>query len=231
MGKPVARTSVAAATRAIAWKDLTIELRSRQILAPVVVLGALIIVILHFAFPVGAALRPASAPGALWVAILFGSILGLSRSLSSEVEAGGMTGLLVSPADRGALFLGKWLAGFFFALFVSIALFAALAVLFAVPSVDLSVLGATLVLGLAGWVAAGTLMSGMAVSTRAREVLLPIILFPLALPLVVPAVGASTVAFGLAPAVDLASSLALMAAYDVVYMVTGFLFFSHVVEG
>jgi heme ABC exporter ATP-binding subunit CcmA/heme exporter protein CcmB len=227
----VGRTGFAAATRAIVWKDLAVEVRAREIVPPVLVFALLVVVIFQFSLPPVIAVRQAAAAGAFWVALLLGSTLGISRAMAAETESGGMTGLLVSPIDRGALFAGKWLAGYGFAFLVGALLVPAFAVLLElrVSWAQLAGLVGVLALGLAGWSAAGVLLGGMAVNTRAREVLLPVLLYPLVLPLVIPAVQATAIVLSGAPLSEAVGPLALIAAYDIVFLVLGFLFLSHVV--
>jgi len=139
--------------------------------------------------------------------------------------------LLISPADRGALFVGKWLAGYFFACLVAAFVLPALVVTWALPTDHLLALAGVLALGLVGWMATGTLLGAVAVSTRAREVLLPVLLFPLVLPLVLPAVNATATVLAGGPLQELVAPLVLVAAYDLIFLVLGFLLFSYTVEG
>jgi heme exporter protein A len=222
-----------AAAAILAAKDLRVELRGREILPPVLVFALLVTVIFQFALPrepetgmlVGAA-------GALWSALLFGSTLGLSRALGAEMDQGGMLGLMVAPIDRGAIFVGKWLSGYALSLVLAAGLLPAGLVWLGIPASRMVGLAGIVALGLVGWVAAGTLVAAMAVASRAREVLLPVLLFPLVLPLILPAVEAS--ALLLAPRVgdgpNLVPHLALIAAFDVIFLVLGFLLLPFVAE-
>jgi len=224
------RTGFMAATRALVWKDFASELRARAVVPPVLVFSLLIVVIFQFALPPDAAARQAAAAGGLWVALLLGSTLGLSRTMATDSETDGITGILVSPIDRGAIFAGKWTAAYLFALLVAVMLLPFLVVLLELRITPMQVLetGVVLALGLAGWTAAGVLFGAMAVSTRAREVLLPVLLYPMVLPLVIPAVQATGLVFdgsGLAAA---AGPLGLIVAFDAVFWVLGFLFLSHI---
>jgi heme exporter protein B len=169
------------------------------------------------------------------VALLFGSTLGLARLLGAETEAGAATALLLSPADRGALFAGKWLSGYGFSMGVAVVLLPAMIALLSIgvaPTAFLALL-AVIALGLVGWVAAGVLIAAVTASTRAREVLLPVLLYPLVLPLVVPAVHAvDSVLRGSAsdPGGSLGRAVLLIGAYDVAFWVLGFLLLGKVLE-
>jgi heme exporter protein B len=225
------RISLWQSTACIVRKDLQVELRAREILPPVLVFALLVIVIFQFTLPTAPSGVVLGAPGALWVALLFGSTLGLSRALGSEIDGGGMTGLLLAPIDRGALFLGKWLSGWLFSLAVAACLLVAGTAWLNLPPAQLPALAAVLALGLAGWTAAGTLLGAMAVRSRAREVLLPVLLYPVVLPLVIPAVRLTELL--LAPEAAAAEGLmplvALIVAYDIILFVLGFLLMPFVV--
>jgi len=229
--RPAAGPTFAAVAAAVFRKDVLAELRSREVVPPVLVFALLMVVVFQFAMPSEPLARQSLAPGALWVALLFGSTLGLARLMAGEADGAGFDALLASPADRGALFVGKWLSGYAFSLLVAALLLPAFVALLAIrvaPPV-LAALGAVVALGLVGWVAAGVLLAAMTTATRAREVLLPVLLYPLVLPLVVPAVQAagSVLAGGGA---GLAAALVLIAAYDVVFCVLGFLLYGRVLE-
>ncbi|MFN2115599.1 MAG: heme ABC exporter ATP-binding protein CcmA [Anaerolineae bacterium] len=225
------RAAFAAAVAAIVSKDLAVEARAREIVPPVFVFALLVVVIFQFSLPASPTVRQTAAAGAYWIALLLGSTLGVSRAMAVETESGGMTGLLVSPVDRGALFVGKWLAGYGFALLVGLALVPAFVVLLELQAgvAQIATLLAVVALGLVGWSAAGVLLGGMSVNTRAREVMLPVLLYPLVLPLVIPAVQASSMVLEGATLSEVGAPLALIAAYDLVFLVLGFLFLSHVV--
>jgi heme exporter protein A len=218
--------------RAIVWKDLVAEWRAREIVPPVIVFALLVIVVFEFALPVDDATRVAVAPGALWVAMLFGSTLGLSRLLGAEVDSGGLDGLRMSPIDRGAVFVGKWSAGCVFTGLVASILLPALVALLGldVDAGRMLALALVLTLGLVGWVASGVLLGTMAVGTRAREVLLPVLLYPLVVPLVIPAVSASAAILSGATMMGLGAALTLLIAYDVAFWVVAFLLYGSVME-
>jgi heme exporter protein A len=221
---------VAAALGAVLWKDVLVELRAREVVPPVVVFGLVVLVVFHFTVAVEPRLAAAVAPGALWVALVFGSMLGLARLMGADVDTGCLTGLLASPADRGGLYLGKWLAGYVFSLVVAAVLLPAFVVLLNLPPVAVLPLAGVVALGLVGWQAAGTLTGALAVSARAREVLLPVLLFPVVLPLLIAAVQASAGVLAGTPVRELAAPLALMTAYSVIFLVVGFLLYPVIVE-
>jgi heme exporter protein B len=198
----------------------------------VVVFCLLTVVIFQFAMPASPPARQAMAAGALWVALLFGSTLGFSRLVAAETETGGLEAILVSPIDRGALFVGKWLSGMAFSSAVAAVLLPAFVALLGlrVDGGQMLALAAVIVVGLVGWVAAGVLLAFMAQTTRARDVLLPVLLFPLVMPLVVAGVHATGAVID-GSNDQLGSALALIVAFDVVFWVLGFLAMGPVAEG
>ncbi len=176
---------------AVVGKDLTAELHTREIFSAMAVFAILAMLIFSFALDLRGAVARAAAPGVLWSAIAFAGTLGLSRSMAREQESGGMDGLLLSPADRTVILFGKALGS----LVVMVALEAVLVplatVLFNVNLLNPGVV-AVLVLGTVGYALVGTLLAAMAVNTRAREVMLPILLLPLVVPLLIAAVQATS---------------------------------------
>ncbi len=225
-----AAPGLAAAIQAVLWKDLVVEWRAREIVPPVLVFALVTLVVFHFTMATEPRLEPLVAPGALWVALVFGSMLGLARLVGGEVDTGCLTGLQASPADRGGLFLGKWLAGYVFSLLLAAVLLPAFAVLLNLPLGALPGLAGVVALGLVGWQAAGTLMGTLAVTARAREVLLPVLLFPVVLPLLIAAVQASSGILTGLPLADYAPALALVGGYGIIFLVLGFLLYPVILE-
>jgi len=215
---------------AILAKDLRIEWRTRESLANVFVLGVLLVVVLSIAHDAPPEAAPALAPAVLWATFVFTGLVGVQRAFLLERENDCLAGLLTAPVDPAAIFAGK-LATNVVLLAVVQAIVVPLAGLFL--HVDLwSVLPGLLVvllLGNVGFAALATLFAAIAVRTRAREVMLPLLLLPLAVPLLIGAVAATRalLADGLGAARD---GLAVLAAFDVVFTVAGWLLFAYVVR-
>jgi heme exporter protein B len=202
---------------ALARKDLLLELRARDTLPAMLLFVVSTLVVFHFVLPADSS--DLAATGLLWVALLFTALLGLSRSFAAEREQGLIDGLVLAPSDRSAIWLGKAL---------SILAFLVLAELIALPAfglffqhVDAALVGGV---GLAdvGIAAVGTLLAAMATASRARELLLPLLFLPLAIPIVVGGVGASV-------AVEPARYLALLGLYDVLFAIICWASFEYVV--
>ena len=172
--------------RVLARKDLLLELRARDTLPAMLLFVVSTLVVFHFVLP-GDSSRLA-ATGLLWVALVFTALLGLSRAFAAEREQGVIDGLVLAPSDRSAIWLGKAL---------SILVFLGLAELVALPAFALFFgdVDGHLVAGVAladlGIAAVGTLLAAMAAASRARELLLPLLFLPLAIPIVIGGVGAS----------------------------------------
>jgi heme exporter protein B len=216
---------------AILWKDLLIELRTKETLASLLLLGLLILVVLSFAFDPTSPLRGAAAPGVLWVALIFSGTLAMNRSLLREREHDCLHGLLLAPLDRGTIFLAKTAANFLFMVAAQVVLLPLFVFFFNLPlAATIVTLTPVLLLGLLGFAAVGTLFAAVSLRTRAREVMLPLLMLPLAVPLFIAGMQASTQLLAGQPFAAVAHWLRLMAAFDLVFLVVGWLAFEYVVE-
>jgi heme exporter protein B len=202
---------------ALARKDLLLELRARDTLPAMLLFVVSTLVVFHFVLP--ASSSDLAATGLLWVALLFTALLGLSRSFAAEREQGVIDGLVLAPSDRSAIWLGKAL---------SILAFLALAEVIALPAFALffepvdAALVAGVVLADVGIAAVGTLLAAMATASRARELLLPLLFLPLAIPIVIGGVGASVTG-------DPARYLGLLGLYDALFAIICWASFEYVV--
>lgn len=200
------------------WKDILLEWRSRELVVSVLVFSLLIVVVFNFALNVTPQQVAALAPGIIWVTFAFAATLAMNRSFVREREQGGLAGLLLSPVSRDAIFLGKALGSFLFMILVEAALLPVFGVL-----LNFSVLSMTLVLTIAmatlGFALVGTLFSAIAVQTRSREIMLPVLFFPVILPVIIAAVEASRASIGPEPADGLIRWLPLMGIFDALFLV------------
>jgi len=212
---------------AILWKDVRYELRSKQMWTGMGLFALLVLVIFNFAFDLRVDNKAAVAPGALWVAFVFASILGLGRTIAAEREKGSMDRLLLCPVDRKAIYLAKLLGNMLFIGVVEIVALPIFVVLFDIP-LFVGTLLPVVLLGTLGIAAVGTLFAAMAAATRARELLLPILVFPLIVPVVIGAVRATGTL--LIPAANEPPWLGLIAAFDVIFLSVSMLTFEYVVE-
>jgi heme exporter protein CcmB len=196
------RDSLITQAARVAWKDLRIELRSREIVYTMAFFGGLLVVVYSFAFPKDAAVARAAAPGMLWVAIAFAGTIGLGRAFDRERENDTMRALLLAPVPRLAVFLGKGFAIAVLVLAVAAVCTPLLALFLSVPLFDhAGPLVLVLVLGALGFATVGTVFAATLLKVRSRDVLLPVILYPLLVPLFV--AGTASTAALLADEVDL----------------------------
>ncbi len=219
--------------RAVAWKDLTAERRSRAVLNAVTFLGVLILMLFGFALgPDGDALRDA-ASGALWLAILFSGILAFNRSYQIELDGGALESLLLYPGSRWSIFAGKLLANMAFVFLVELVVIPVALVLFQVrlPSgwAWLSQVG-VLLLGTLGFVTLGTFYAAMSSRSRSREVLLPLLLLPMMIPVLLGAVQASDSLLHGDPMREATAWIGMLAAFDVIFLTTALVTFEYVIE-
>lgn len=217
--------------RAIARKDLTTELRAKAGFNSVASLGVTILILLGLALgPDAEALRNA-AVGAVWLATLFSGVLAFNRSFQVELESGALEPLLQYPGPRWTIFAGKLLGNIMFlTLMVAIVVVAGV-VLFGVriPADWPSLIG-VLALGMVGLVVLGTFYASMASRSRAREVLLPLLLFPMLVPVLIAATTASKALLGADVMHEAGAWIRLLVAYDLVFLTATFIAFEHVIE-
>ena len=214
---------------AMVWKDIVLEARSRELVVSVAVFGLLLVVIFNFALRPTPGQAAALASGILWVAFAFAATLAMNRGFIRELEAGALEGLLVSPVSRDAIFLAKAAAGFIFMLLVEAALLPAYAALLGFSALSWP-LAAAILLATLGFAVIGTLFSALAAQTRSREILLPVLFFPVITPVIIAAVGASHTALSGESSSGLVRWLGLMAVFDAVFLVICPWIFSVIVE-
>lgn len=193
------------------------ELRSRDLASGTVVFALLVLIIFNFAFDLRGENRSLAAPGMLWVAIVLAAMMGLGHVFSKEREQGGIDGLLLLPVNRSAIYVGKFASSLIMTLVVEVVILPTFA-LFTNLSVFRPEQLLIVLLGTMGFVAAGTLFSALAVHARTRELMLPVLLLPVSVPLLIAAVEGSSLAFDGEPWTELLTPLGVLAAFDVVFL-------------
>jgi heme exporter protein B len=208
-------------------KDIRCELRSKQMWIGMGLFALLVLVIFNFAFDLRVDNKAAVAPGALWVAFVFASFLGLGRTIAAEREKGSFDRLLLCPVDRKAIYLAKLLGNVLFIGVVEIVALPVFAILFNVPfsagELILIVLLSTL-----GIASVGTLFAAMAAATSARELLLPLLVFPLIVPIVIAAVRATGAL--MVVTTNEPPWLGLIAAFDAIFLSLSTVLFEYIIE-
>lgn len=214
---------------AIVIKDMATEWHTREMVSAMLVFAVLALLVFSFALDLRGVMARAAAPGVLWATVAFAGTLGLSRSLVREQQTGCIDGLLLAPVDRTVIFFGKALGNLVFIVIVEMILLPLFAGLFTVPLLRPDVVLVTL-LGTVGYAAVGTLLAAMAVNTRAREVLLPILLLPLAFPVLIAAVQATGTLLEGGTLTEASGWLRLIVVYDLLILAVATLTFGYVLE-
>jgi heme exporter protein B len=220
---------------AVAWqiarKDALAELRGRQAAGSTIFFAALVLLLFGYALGPDSQKLTDAAPGLLWLAIVFGSLLTVGRLHQLEADDGALEELARYPVERHAIFLGKALAALVALLVLGGLLFPLVAILY---GIDLSAawpaLLATLVLGAIGLAAVGTFYAGLTVRMRAREVMLPLLMLPIVAPLLLAAVKATGAALLGDPLGELAAWLQLLGAFDLVMLAAGAVTYGYLLE-
>ena len=215
----------------IAAKDLRIEFRSKEKIYSMMLFSLLVMVIFNFAFEPGAEYIKDVAPGILWVAFIFAASLGLSRSFVLEKEEDCMQGLMLSPLDRSGIYLGKVIGNFIFTMTIELislpffAVFFNLSLTAALPPLMLVIVLATF-----GFIAVGTLFSALSVGIRGGDMILPLLLFPMQVPVIIAAVK-STGMIMAGSGIEMYSQwLKLLIAFDIIFFVASFVIFEYLIE-
>ncbi|MGE5249575.1 MAG: heme exporter protein CcmB [Bacteroidota bacterium] len=226
--RPV-RPNFLKAVWAVVQKDLSAELRSRELLSAMLVFSLLVILIFNFALELDIGTRRSVTSGVLWATFAFAGTLGLNRSMAIEKDRGCLDGLLLAPVDRSAIYFGKVISNFAFMLIVEAIVLPVYSVLYSVNLFRPGLL-VVILLGSIGYTAVGTLLSAMSVQTRTRDVMLPILLFPVVIPVLIAAVKASGGYLTGAEMSEILPWLNLLIVYDVIFTSAAFMLFDSVVE-
>jgi heme exporter protein B len=215
---------------AILWKDLVTEWRSKDRVVAMLVFSLLVVIVYHFALPEGTGTEIAvHTPGLLWVTFVFAALIGLNRAFAMELENDALAGLALAPVDRGWVFLGKAISNLILIFIVQLLSAAAFAFVFGIDLTGAApALAGIFALGTLGIAPVGTLFGAMAVRTRFREVLLPIMLLPALFPVLAGAVeGTAEVLQAGAPAFE---SIQLLLVVDGIYWIICFIGFEYVLD-
>jgi len=216
---------------AIFVKDLRVEWRSRETLVPMCVFGLLVVFLFNFAFESAREETLRLLPGLLWVAFAFSGILGFNRSFAAERENACLEGMTLAPIDPSAIFAGKMLANLVFLVVTEVVVVFAAAVWYNfsfVPS--LGALALILFFGTLGYAALGTIFGAIAANTRMREVMLPVLQFPVAFWVLILSIDATSDALRGAASRDIAAGVVRVAGVSMIFTVASFLLFEYVLE-
>jgi len=214
---------------AIIWKDLAAELRSRELLSAMLIFALMVILIFNFALELEIKTRANITAGVLWVTFAFAGTLGLTRSLAMEKDRGCFDGLLLAPVERSVIYFGKAIGNLIFMLIVELVVLPIYSILFNTNLFNPGLI-LVIVLGSIGYVAVGTLLSTMTIQIRTRDILLPILLFPLAIPVIIAAVKSSNGFLQSYEMSEILPWLNLLWVYDIVFTTVAYLVFDYIVE-
>ena len=210
-------------------KEVLIEWRGRQGIPVMLVFALMIVFLFNFALQLSPNLQAGLAAGLLWVSLAFASTLGLNRSISLERENNALDGLLMAPVDRSAIFFGKALGNFLFTTLVGLFLLPIFSLFYRQNMLQLPLL-LVLLLGLGAYTSLGTLLSALSIQARTRDILLPVLLYPLALPVLIAAVEASQGVLSGQTLGAVSHWIYLLLAGFLIFTASGLLFFETILE-
>jgi heme exporter protein B len=216
----------------VVWKDILAERRSKESLNALVFFSLLLLFVFQFALGPERARVEAALPGLLWLGFILSGLLAFGRTFLIERENDCWEGLVLTPGDKSAIYLGKLAGNVLVMIVVEVVLLALFAVFFAIDFTPFLLgLAAVLALGTLGFAAVGTLFGAVTAQMRARELLFPVLLLPAVVPVLLASVSATQTVLAGEPLAEAAAWLKLLAAADLVYLVVGVLTFEFVLEG
>lgn len=210
-------------------KDVRVEWRGRQGVPVMLVFTLLIVFLFNFALQLSPNLQADLTAGLLWVSLAFASTLGLNRSVSLEQENQAIDGLLLAPVDRSAIYFGKVISNFSFTFLVGLVLLPVFSIFYS-QNMFKPLLILVIILGLGAYTSLGTLLAALSIQTRTRDVLLPVLLYPLALPILIAAVESSRGILAGQPMANYQSWLYFLLAGNILFNAAGLLFFEAILE-
>lgn len=216
---------------AIVWKDILSELRTKEMIFSMLVFSLMVTVIFNFSFEIGSAFIQEAAPGMLWMTFIFASLLGMNRSFIYEVDKGCLQGLMLAPMNRNAIYISKFLVNFIFIGLVELIVLPIFSIFFDLNIIDsFFQLLAVIFLSTFGIAVIGTLFSAISVNTKTREVMLPILHFPVSIPLIIGAVQSTAAIFHGQDWSVIWGWLKILVAFDAIFLIVALLTFEYVIE-
>jgi len=216
---------------AIVWKDFVTEFKTRELFSSMFIFALLVIVIFIFSIDLSIVKANQVGPGILWVAFLFAGTLGLNRSFMLEKENGCLEGLILTPADRTAIYFGKLLSNLVFLLIMEAFILPLFMIFFNVDLMaHLGPLLLVIFLGTVGFCAIGTLLSSLSSNLKTREIMLPILLYPVIVPVVIGAVRLTGQLLAGETLGAMMNWVGLILAFDVIYIGVSIITIDHILE-
>lgn len=215
---------------AIFKKDLVMEIRTREVINSMLVFALIVTIVFSFIFEPASETKKEVVGGIFWIAVIFSGILGLGKTMMSEVQGGNLEALMLSPIDRSAVFFGKFFSNLVFLLFMEAVLLPLFAVFYGINILSQPKVALIVFLATYGYCLVGTLFSIISVRTKTREIMLPILLLPIMVPVILAAI-LSTNVFILGGKPEEATNwLKLMFAFDAIFTAVIFAVFGLIVE-
>ncbi|MDP6335300.1 MAG: heme exporter protein CcmB [Nitrospinaceae bacterium] len=216
---------------AIVWKDFITELKTRELFSSMFIFALLVIIIFVFSVNLSIVGAREIGPGVLWVAFLFAGTIGLNRSFLLEKENGCLQGLLLAPLDRTALYFGKLVSNFVFLLIMEAFMLPLFMIFFNIDLIQhLLPLLYVILVGTLGFCAIGTLLSSLSVNLKTRDIMLPILLYPLMVPIVIGSVQMTGQVLSGEPLSDMMNWVSLTLCFDVIYIAVSIMTIDFVLE-
>jgi len=216
---------------AILWKDILTEYRTKDALTSMLIFGLLVILMFHFAFEPDSRETEKFGPGLLWMTFIFAGILGMNRAFATEQENDSLQGLMLAPVDWSAIYLGKMLANLVFMLLAESVILFCFALFFNFSLMPRWGWMVTItVLGTLGFASVGTILAAVSMNTRMSDVMLPILLLPIALPVVIGAVESTAAILTDPPGESLTFWIKFLVVFNVIFITLPLLLFDFVLE-
>lgn len=212
-------------------KDIMLEMKSKEVINSMLIFSLLTVIVFSFIFEPGAEYKIDLVGGILWMAIVFAGILGLNKSMMSEINGGNLNALLLAPVDKSAIFFGKVLSNFTFLIFMEFITIPIFTVFYNVNIFKYTLLSVPVfILGTYGFSVLGTLFSIISVKSRTREVMLPILLLPLMIPVILAAIQSINIFIKGDEISDAFRWIKLIVSFDLVFTFVVYAIFDYIVE-
>ncbi|MFQ5637883.1 MAG: heme exporter protein CcmB [bacterium] len=216
---------------AILWKDILSELRSKEMILAMLIFSLMVTLIFNFAFPPNSEFIKNALPGMLWMTFIFASLLGMNRSFVYELDHGCLHGLMLAPMSRTVIYISKFLVNLLFIVLVEFIMLPFFSIFFSLDILSsLWQLVLVIFLSTVGFAIVGTLFSAIAVNTKTREVMLPILHFPVSIPIIIGAVQGTTAVFQEQDWSVVWGWLKIIIAFDIIFFVVSLWTFEYIIE-
>ena len=217
--------------RAIVWKDFITELKTRELFSSMFIFALLVIIIFIFSINLSIVKASEIGPGVMWVAFLFAGTIGLNRSFMLEKEKDCLQGLLIAPVDRTALYFGKLISNFSFLLIMEFLILPIFMIFFNIDLIPhLLPLIYVIFAGTLGFCTIGTLLSSLSANLKSRDIMLPMLLYPLIIPIIIGSVRMTSQVIAGEPLSSMTNWLSLVLCFDVIYIAVSIMIIDFVLE-